>query len=459
MSLFKLRSLRLQTIFILLAGLAVSHLAGLFIYTMDRRDAVAATEALDIAERATGIVILLRNLPEGWREDVLRASDSRLFRVWRTSEAILRVPAASDEDERVLDHLRALLPRLADREMRVSVTASSPPGAEPPPRVEPPGAPTDSAFDTAAEVVTISIHHPDGYWLNVVGAVPRPASAWPGLFSAYILTLVFGAGVLGFWLVRRVTQPLEDFTQAANRLGKNLRASPLGIEGPTEVAVAARAFNRMQQRIARLVENRVELLAAISHDLRTPITRLKLRAETLGDGEDRERFLTALEEMEAVTATFLDYARSSFGNEERSRTELTSLVESVCSDYSDTGANVAWEDGAPIYLDCKRTAVRRAVSNLVDNAVKYGGGASVRVRRNEGHVDIIVDDRGPGIPADALEAVLMPFHRGEPSRSKNTGGVGLGLSIAQAVAHDHGGDLTLENLDAGGLRAALRVPE
>lgn len=451
-------SLRVQTIVILIVGLVLSHLAGLYIYTLDRRDAVAMTETFDIAERASGVIFLLRNLPEGLREDALTASDSRSFRVWRTDEPILRSIAETEDDRSLLEYLRTLVPHLAGREMRVAIHKTSPAGAEPPPKTEPPGARTGSVFDAAAKIVTISIHHPEGFWLNFVGAVPRPASLWPGVFSAYIFTVAFGVSVIGFWLVGRVTKPLEEFTHAADRLGKDIRTIPLNQEGPKEVALATVAFNRMQERIARLVENRVELLAAISHDLRTPITKLKLRAELLEADKERERFLSMLEEMEAIMSTFLEYARSSFGKEERSRTEMTSLAESICSDFEDMGCDAVFKQGPKAFLECKRSAIRRAVSNMIDNAVKYGGGAEVRVCSDRHEIRIIVEDNGPGIPDSDLESVLMPFHRGEPSRNKETGGSGLGLSIAQAVAHDHGGELSLENRDAGGLRVTLTLP-
>ena len=451
-------SLRLQTIVILIVGLVLSHLAGLYIYTLDRRDVVATTETFDIAERASGVIVLIRNLPEGWREDVLTASDSRSFRVWRTDETVLQSVAETEDERSLLEYLRTLLPRLAGREMRVSVREVSPAGAEPPPRQHPPGGPAGSVFDAASKIVTISIHHPEGFWLNFVSAVPRPASLWPGVFSAYIFTVALGVSIIGLWLVGRVTKPLEDFTRAADRLGKDIRTIPLDQEGPKEVALATVAFNRMQERIARLVENRVELLAAISHDLRTPITKLKLRAELLEADKERERFLSMLEEMEAIMSTFLEYARSSFGKEERSRTEMTSLAESICSDFGDMGHDVVFRDSPKAFLECKRSAVRRAVSNIIDNAVKYGGGCEVRVCKNRHEIQIIVEDSGPGIPDGDLESVLMPFHRGEPSRNKETGGSGLGLSIAQAVAHDHGGELSLENRDAGGLRAILTLP-
>jgi signal transduction histidine kinase len=214
----------------------------------------------------------------------------------------------------------------------------------------------------------------------------------------------------------------------------------------------------MQERLARLVRNRTEILADESHDLRTPITQLKLRAETIDNIAERDKYLAALEEMELIIATFLDYARSSFGNEERSRIDLASLVESICSDMTDGGADVSFAGGDPIQLDCKRLALKRGVSNLIDNAVKYAGGARVTAERRDGDIVIGIEDTGPGIAESDLDEVLMPFRRGDPSRSRLTGGIGLGLSIAQAVAHDHGGRIVLANRSKGGLRAEMILP-
>ncbi|MGE0410121.1 MAG: ATP-binding protein [Amphiplicatus sp.] len=451
-------SLRFQMATVLVLGLLLSNAIGFLLYTNDRRDAVSTTEAFSVAERAAGVIILLRNLPDAWRGDVITASDTRAFRVWSTPRPTLAVKALSNDEEEVLSYLRALTPRLASREMRLAITPALPADVAPPNRVELPGAPAGGAVETAAELVTISVDHPDGYWLNFVGAIPRPAAIWPSLLGGYLVSIVVGVAIIAFWLVHRATQPLEDFARAAERLGKDIGSEPLNEQAPNEVAKAAHAFNLMQERIARLVRNRTELLAAISHDLRTPITQLKLRSETLENAEERGKFIAALEEMELITATFLDYARSAFGNEERSRIELGSLVESLCSDMADGGADVVFEEGTAIECDCKRLALKRGVRNLIENAVKHGGTARVAALRQGGEIAIRIDDDGPGIPESELEDAFAPFWRGDPSRSRRTGGVGLGLSIAQAVAHDHGGRIVLTNREKGGLRAELFLP-
>ncbi|MBI1366666.1 MAG: HAMP domain-containing protein [Alphaproteobacteria bacterium] len=452
------RSLRFHMITVLVLGLLLSHGIGFLLYTQDRSDVVSATEEFDIAERASGVVGLLRHLPEDWRKAVLDAADSRAFRVWSSDASVLPSAAPSENEARVINYLRRLLPRLAGQEIRVSLTRALPENIKPPVRETLSGAGTAGSIETAAEIVVISIHHPDGFWLNFVGAISRELPVWPGLLGGYLISIVVGVAIIAFWLVNRATQPLNAFALAAERLGKDIQTAPIDEDAPAEVSRAAHAFNLMQERIARLVRNRTELLAAVSHDLRTPITQLKLRAETLEDDEEREKYLAALEEMEIIIATFLDYARSAYGSEERSLVDLDSLVESICSDMADAGANVACKGGPPVTLHCKRVALKRAVRNLIDNAVKYGGGAEVSTHRDGQYVIIRVDDSGPGIPHDDIGEMLMPFRRGDPSRSRETGGVGLGLSIAQAIAHDHGGRLALNNRKNGGLRAELILP-
>lgn len=451
------RSLRFQMIAVLILGLLISHIVGFVLYSTDRRTAMSTSEAFDIAERASGVVVLLRNLPEAWRADVLAASDRRAFRVWRREEPIVPVQPPTAEEEKVLDYLRSLLPRLAERDMRVSITPAYPPGV-PDRRNDAPGAAPGPEVDIETEIVSIAIDHPDGFWLNFAGVAPKPPSLIGSIFGGYLVSIIFGVTIVAFWLVGRVTRPLERFARAAERLGKDIQAAPLDETGPVEVARASHAFNLMQERLARLVRERTELLAAISHDLRTPITQLKLRAELIEDEAEREKFFAALEEMELIIATFLDYARSAFGAEERSRIDLTSLIESIGGDMTDAGANIDVIEGERLHFACKRLALKRGVANLADNAVKYAGGGRIAALKRGSDIVIRVEDDGPGIAEDRLDEMLMPFRRGEPSRNRRTGGLGLGLSIAQAVAHDHGGTLVLANRPEGGLRAEMILP-
>lgn len=458
-----LRSMRFQTSAIVIVGLLLSHLIGYLIYTDNRNNALLVTEAIDIAERAAGVSRLLRDLPADWRLDVEEASDSRAFRVWTTSTAAFVNSDGSEIEEDVAAYLDSQLPRLSGREMYVRLDTLDKIGIAPPNRLNQPMAhyTTNGGrvfTSTDNRILLISLNHKDGEWLNFLGHFNTPPSFLPELLGASIASAILAIALIAFWLVSRVTAPLDRLSNAAERFGQHIYTEPLSETGPYEVATAAAAFNRMQKRLTRLIESRTELLAAISHDLRTPITQMKLRTDLMPDGFDKSKTLSALDEMETIIGTFLDYARASNEAEECIRTDIGALVESLCNDMEDAGEDISCSASAGLVLSCKRVAIRRCVRNLIDNAVKFGGAVDVKVARSGSELRILVADNGPGIPEEMLEEVFAPFHRGENSRNKATGGIGLGLSIAQAIAEDHGGQIILKNRREGGLTAELILP-
>ena len=221
---------------------------------------------------------------------------------------------------------------------------------------------------------------------------------------------------------------------------------------------AIRAFNRMQERLRRFVDDRTQMLAAMSHDLKTPLTRLRLRAEFVEDHEQQRKMLADLDEMSAMVESTLAFARDDAQGEPRMLVDLGVLVESVCENASDAGEDVSFSAPRGLDVTCRPTAISRAIANLVDNAVKYGGSAHVDLTREPGRVIIAIDDSGPGIPAEEQQKVFAPFYRLERSRNRDTGGVGLGLAVARTIAREHGGDLALANRAGGGLRARLEIP-
>lgn len=457
-----LRSMRLQTAAIIIAGFILSHITGYLLYTQDRRDALLVTEALDITERAAGVSRLVRNLPPAWQDELVRASDSRAFRVWTSNEPPFESAGMTIEEADLIAYLRFLVPRIADNEMHVIFAAESRTSLIPPNRGENsgagPNADSPAGTPSSDRIVAIEIKHDDGKWLNFMGQINTPRSILPEFLGVNVISAVFGIGLVAFWLVHRVTVPLTKLASAAERLGRNINAEPLEETGPREVATAAAAFNRMQKRLARLIEGRTGLLAAISHDLRTPITQMRLRAELMAPSPEREKNLSALDEMATIIATFLDYAGAVYESEERSRCDIGTLVESICADLGDMGANVTCKVEDGLVITCKRVAVKRGVSNLVENALKYGGSSHVEAFRTGRVIIVRVDDDGPGIPEADLETVFAPFYRGDASRNKDTGGIGLGLSIVQAVTEDHGGEVRLANRPEGGLRAEMILP-
>jgi len=253
-----------------------------------------------------------------------------------------------------------------------------------------------------------------------------------------------------------VTRPLAQLANAADGLGPDLKGPALDEGGPTEVARAVRAFNAMQKRIAGYMADRVEILAAISHDLQTPITRLRLRTEMMDDHDAQGRFRQDLDAMQALVREGLTYARTLHGTIEPAlRVDADALLESLVADYADAGEQVQLEGGVGEAIVTRPHALRRILVNLIDNGLKFGSDVRLHAERAGEHVVLSVLDRGPGIPPEYLDAVLKPFYRVESSRNRQTGGTGLGLAIAQQLAMAMGAELTLENRSAGGLEARL----
>ncbi len=304
----------------------------------------------------------------------------------------------------------------------------------------------------------VSIAMPDDGWLNVqVGPPPgaRPFG-WTFLLSFALSALAVGG--VAVWAARRLTRPMRRLADAADALGRGEDVGDLPEAGPLETRRTVRAFNRMRDRIDRFVRDRTTMLAAISHDLRTPIAGLRLQAEFVADEEVRKRIASGLDEMQRMTEETLAFAREDMTREETRTVDLRALVDSVAADLADLGHDVSLADGGRVLVRCRPAALRRAVANLLENAAVYGRRGRARIDRPEGDVRVAVDDEGPGIADADLERVFEPFVRLEGSRSRETGGSGLGLAIARTVVRGHGGDVRLENRKEGGLRATLTLP-
>jgi signal transduction histidine kinase len=298
----------------------------------------------------------------------------------------------------------------------------------------------------------------DGRWLvvRILDYIAGGASWFQIAMALSPLFLV--VGLLSLWTARRLATPISAFAAAAERLGVDADAPPLAERGPHELRTAIRAFNRMQERLRRFVNDRTQMVAAMSHDLRTPLTRLRLRAEFVGDLEQQRKMLADLGEMTAMIASTLAFARDDAQREPRMLVDLGALVESVCENASDAGGAVSVSAPRGVDVTCRPNAISRAVANLVDNAVKYGGNARTTLDLALGRAIITIDDDGPGIPPDERERVFAPFDRIEGSRNRDTGGVGLGLAVARTIAREHGGDIMLAATEGGGLRVCLELP-
>lgn len=298
----------------------------------------------------------------------------------------------------------------------------------------------------------------DGTWLNIVVESERIAALLTGRVALTLIVLATGIVLLALWAARKLTLPLVHFAGAAQRLGADVNAQPMGENGPSEIRQAARAFNEMQKRIQRFVEDRTLMLAAISHDLRTALSRLKLRTEFIDDARQRDKALADLDEMAAMLDSTLSFARDDASPEATRRIDLAVLLQSLCDDLSDSGKPVRYDGAAHLTYAGRPVALRRVFTNLIDNAIEYGHEAAVTLVDGSDTIAVSVGDRGPGIPETMRERVFAPFFRLEPSRSRETGGTGLGLSVARTIARRHGGDIGLEDRPGGGLLATVVLP-
>ena len=297
----------------------------------------------------------------------------------------------------------------------------------------------------------------DGHWLVVE---PKPSfrlDSWQQRILLILLLSVIAVSPLAWLFARRLSQPITAFADAAERLGKDPRSPPLNLSGSTEVLAAASAFNMMQERLRRYVEDRTAMVGAIAHDMRTPLTRLRFRIEATPD-DVRTKLAADIDQMDAMISATLGFVRDTSRPAERTKLELSSLVESVVDEAAETGGKATVDRAEKVVIEGDPVALKRLVSNLVENALKYGGAARARVYPEDGMAIIEIDDDGPGVPPEELERVFEPFYRGEPSRNRETGGIGLGLAVVRSLARAHGGDVTLHNRAGGGLQACIRLP-
>jgi signal transduction histidine kinase len=461
-----------QTVLVLLAGIGLALGAGAWIYGSARQEAVRAVGALAAAERIINVSRLVGEAPSDWRQRLAQGSSDPLFRVALASGHAPIAADQSDVSALIADYIRQSLP---DRNVvaRVSEGEVQPGGHRGPgARMGMGGGPGGMGLGHGQMMhgplarsamswrgLEAAIEIADGHWLRFSTSLPDTG---PTMSPRLLIALGVSAAIimlLTAWAVQRVVRPIGVLADAAAQLGRDVASPPLALTGPLEMRRAAEAFNDMQSRLRLLIENRTLMLAAISHDLRTQLTLMRLRVEALEPGEERDRLVRTIAEMEQILTATLSFARDEAKCEARKRVDVGALVTSIADDMSEAGLPVVISDIAQgAVADCKPIALRRAVTNLIDNAVKYGGTATVRVVATAETIDIAIDDEGPGIPSDQLARVTQPFYRVEASRNRETGGIGLGLAIAQSIAQAHGGALRLANRKERGLRATICVP-
>lgn len=429
-----------RTFLVLLLGLFAAQVVGLTIHAVDRVGLQRAAQGREAMARSWALWRAVVTAPPGLRDELIDTAElPDGFRASIDDAPLVReqAPAAGAMVRRMAEHFgRSGVPaRFRPHEVRVGETPQGGAG--------------------------LALRLPDGAWLNIAGRWPRPRPWSSPTFLAALAVMTAAVAALSFWAVRRLTAPIRDLAAAAERLGRDVTAPPLPERGPREVAQAAAAFNTMQARIRRFVEDRTAMLAAIGHDLRTPITRMRLRAEFVEDEAVRAKMLADLAEMEAMVAATLAFARDDAAAEAAVPLDLVSLLRTVADEANDVAGREVVMLEAPAHrtVTARPVALKRALGNLVGNAVAYAGGCRVRLGEPVGGMLLVaIEDDGPGIPEDELERVFQPFYRVERSRSRETGGAGLGLPIARTILRGHGGDVTLANRPGGGLTATVTLP-
>lgn len=304
----------------------------------------------------------------------------------------------------------------------------------------------------------LMIQLPDQSWMQY-SVLTRKWGLDPLQRNLIVIVLaLLSTVIVALIATRHLAQPLERFAEGARRFGKDFRAPPIPVVGPHEIRQAILAFNAMQAQIQHFLNDRTQMLAAISHDLRAPLTRMRLRGEFIEDGAQQARLFRDVDEMQTMVNSALDFFRDEARLEPATAFDLAELLLTVVDDFKDAGVDVSF-NGPMRFVYCGRpNGIKRALTNLVDNAIKYADQPGVRLITAGEYVEIYVLDRGPGIALEHHEQVFAPFYRLEGSRNKNTGGVGLGLSAARATVLEHGGSITLRNRRSGGLEVKVRLP-
>jgi signal transduction histidine kinase len=465
-------SLSAQFIGYMLLALAISQAIGFLMSWDERGQALRAAAKGEFFSRTASLARLLEATPAPIHEDILRASDTSYTRFWLSPEEPASDVAAWQREARAqlarpLPSLtpqrpgRPAVPRerphdemagiaaVAATPARTWVTVSS--------SAWPLSRPARFSYLDENNGMGLSVRLNGGAWLNAAFAKALPNAFWTSQSAVSLALTAAVFSVIGVLVARGIARPMRRLAAAAEALGRGESIAPLPECGPDDIRQTAEAFNRMQERLQRFVADRTRMLAAIGHDLRTPLTTLRLRAEFVSEPELQEKMLKTIHEIETMTEATLAFAREDAMAEETRTIDLCALVESLCEDLAELGGDVTFTEGAAVVYRCRPEALRRAIRNLVENAIRYGERGRVSLRQTAETVDILVEDDGPGIPEDAVEQVFAPFHRLEHSRNRETGGVGLGLSIARAMARRHGGDVLLANTGSG-LVATISLP-
>lgn len=427
---------------LLFAGLIVLHLSGISIYHLGLKAELDVTNDQHLAEQMASVKRAIAREPPATREDLAHALSGAPLEIHWNETQTAPPPGASTNFHSLKQRLLSIAPELKEEDVSIRAAATLPEHA------------------TATRRLLVSIRLDDGSWANITAT--RNTEPEAGLNKVALSTTVMALGVTAAaaFLIRHLTRTLRLLADAANRLDQDGEPMPVVETGPSEVRALGMAFNNMVKRVQHLVDDRTQMLAAISHDLRTPLTRLRLHTEDIADPGLARAVTTDLAEMETTLDSALALLRGDRLDEETKPIDLCSLLETISTDLADLGHDVTLtRTAAVVVVRGGHLALKRAFRNLVENFIKCGIRARITVEGRADGAVIFIDDDGPSILQAKKETAFRPFYRIDDSRNREMGGVGLGLTVARSIIQSHGGELTITNRDLGGLRATVRLPK
>lgn len=439
------RSLSGRIVMLTLLALVVSQLVSFFIFMYERDRFLERVVVGNMSASVASAIRTLDFVPPAHRAEALAAMSTRDLR-YRPAYS----PGHLFEHN---DNAHSVQARGFEREFarRIGVSVERVRVAIGPGLAHGPGR-------RAGDALRVGVQLDDGAWLQARQRLLNPTRRWARFSLITIVVSGLFMAVIVIVTSRRMTRPLRELARAAERFGRGEDITPLPEQGAEEIRRSITAFNHMRERLSRFVAERTRMVAALAHDLRTPITALRLRLEFLPDDDNTRAMAATLDDMASMSEASLTFMREEAANEATRNVDLSALIDALCEDYRTTGALLTFEPEVRIALICRPVAIRRALRNIIDNALAYGDTARLALIDGEKAVMIEVRDDGAGIDEADMKRVFDPFVRLESSRSRDTGGTGLGLSIARSVVQGHGGEIDLLNADEGGLCVQIRLP-
>ncbi len=461
---------------LLAIALLLSQIIMLSIFIFDRQDLLYRTQWRLLSQRISSIVQLFDSLETNQHKTILKALNSPAMRVRFITENKVSPKSIAPVNDRSANKLYSALQDQLGNSIAIRVINKTKPKKSPlasdkqtrkkskrkmyreniPPKYHN----KNLRRRKPRHKFIIQLQIANGRWLEFKSAIPdHKSQLWPIKLLLSTIVMLFVMLLVSVFLIRWLVKPLRELGIAADTFGRNIQINPIAESGPTEIRLTARAFNTMQERLQRYIADRSRILSAISHDLKTPITRMRLRTELLNDNNIKNKYIHDLEEMEAMVSETLEFMRGEQVSEAMVQIDLNALLEALQADREELGQSLTIIRSIHKPISGRLIALKRCINNLLDNANRFAEKTSIESIEKEDTIIIKVIDNGPGIPEQLLEQVFNPFEQLDKSRTKNGNGFGLGLGIARNIARGHGGDLALSNCKTGGLIAEITLPK